>query len=121
MTFRVLLADDEPDIRTVVRIRLERQGWTVEEVSSGYEALTACRQQDVDVVVLDQQMGGFTGMEVADILRRESFAGPIIIFSAYLDPDLEAEADHRHLTAVAKADLSALVTEIASHDARGSG
>jgi CheY-like chemotaxis protein len=115
MTMRILLADDEPDIRMVVRMRLQRQGWTVEEVSSGYEALAACREHPSDLVILDQRMGGFTGMEVADILLGESFDRPIIIFSAYLDPGLEAQAQDRGLAAIAKADLSALVDEVAAH------
>lgn len=118
MTLCVLLADDEPDVRMVVRMQLERRGWAVQEVTSGYEALEACRRGGVDVAVLDQRMGGFTGMEVADILRRESFDRPIVIFSAYLDPDLEAEAVRRGLTAIPKTDIAALLTEIGTY---GSG
>lgn len=116
MSLRVLLADDQPDIRMVVRMQLERRGWTVEEVASGYEALEVCRRGGVDVVVLDQRMGGFTGMEVADILRRESFDAPIVIFSAYLDPELEAEAARRGLAAIPKTDITALLTEVAAHE-----
>lgn len=119
VSLRVLLADDEPDVRMVVRMQLERRGWDVEEASSGYEALEVCRGGDVDVAVLDQRMGGFTGMEVADILRRESFESPIIIFSAYLDPGLEADAARRDLTAIPKTDISALLTEIATHEEVG--
>lgn len=119
MTLRVLLADDEPDVRMVVRMQLERRGWAVEEVTSGYEALEVCRAGRVDVAVLDQRMGGFTGMEVADILRRESFERPIVIFSAYLDPSLEADAERRRLTAIPKTDISALLREIAAHEELG--
>lgn len=119
MSVRILLADDEPDIRMVVRMRLQQQGWTVEEVSSGYEALAACRQHPADVVVLDQRMGGFTGMEVAETLLAEAFDRTIVIFSAYLDPQLEVEVKERGLVAVAKADLGALVEEITACAAAG--
>lgn len=115
MTLQVLLADDEPDIRTIVRMRLEREGWTVEEASSGYEALAACRQRPPDVVVLDQRMGGFTGIEVASILRGEGFTQPLIIFSAYLDPSLEAEAASKGFAAVSKADIPRLIEEVSGH------
>lgn len=115
MTLRILLADDEPDIRTIVRLRLEREGWTVEEVSSGYEALGACRQRPPEVLVLDQRMGGFTGIEVATILRGEGFMQPVIIFSAYLDASLETEAASSGFVAVSKSDIPRLIEEVSAH------
>ena len=115
MTLRIVLADDEPDIRTIVRIRLRAEGWSVDEVSSGYEALAACRERPPDVVVLDQRMGGFTGIEVAGILRDEGFTQPIIIFSAYLDPSLEADAAAKGYVTVSKADIPGLVLELKRH------
>lgn len=63
----------------------------------------------------DQRMGGFTGLEVASILRDEGFTKPVIIFSAYLDPSLEAEAASRGFVAVSKADIPRLVEEVSGH------
>ena len=115
MTLRILLADDEPDIRTVVRIWLQREGWTVDEASSGYEALGACRQRPPEVLVLGQPMGGFTGIEVGTILRGEGFTQPVIIFSDYLNPSLEAEAASRGFVAVSKSDIPRLIEELSTH------
>jgi CheY-like chemotaxis protein len=108
MSRRVVVADDEPDVRLVLRMRLQRAGWTVDEADSGEAAVARCRTQPVDAVVLDQRMGGMTGLEAASTLLREGFAAPIAIFSAYLTPEVEEEARRLGLTTVGKAQMGEL-------------
>lgn len=105
----LLVADDEPDIRLMLRTVLRAQGWKVEEASSGTEALELCRDNAFHAVVLDQKMPGMTGAETAQQLRNEGFDLPIILYSAYLTEEVEAQAAAVGITAVAKEDLQGLI------------
>jgi CheY-like chemotaxis protein len=105
----LLVADDEPDIRLMLRTVLRAQGWKVEEASSGQEALERCRAGAFDAVVLDQKMPGLSGAETAQQLRAEGYGRPIILYSAYLTEEVEALADAVGIEAVAKEDLQGLI------------
>jgi CheY-like chemotaxis protein len=69
---RVLVADDDEDIRLLVCLALRRAGCTVvAAVETGAQALVAARAQRPDVVVLDVAMPGVTGLEVCEALRAD--------------------------------------------------
>lgn len=106
----LLVADDEPDIRLMLRTVLRAKGWKVEEASSGNEALELCREGgSFDAVVLDQKMPGLTGAETAQQLRAEGYGQPIILYSAYLTEEVESLARAVGIEAVAKEDLQGLI------------
>ena len=106
----LLVADDEPDIRLMLRTVLRTQGWKVEEVSSGDEALARCHSGGLfDAVILDQKMPGLSGAETAQQLRAEGYSFPIILYSAYLTEEVEALAAAVGIQAVAKEDLQGLI------------
>ncbi len=70
---RVLVADDEDDIRGLVRLAVRRAGCTVvAEVADGTAALDAARAHVPDLAVLDVSMPGATGLEVCTALRAEA-------------------------------------------------
>jgi DNA-binding response OmpR family regulator len=75
---RVLVVDDEPPIRAIVRGFLEREGMTVAEAADGPAAVDQVRAFGPDVVVLDIMLPGFDGLEV--LLRVRAFADPLVIF-----------------------------------------
>jgi DNA-binding response OmpR family regulator len=75
---RVLVVDDEPPIRAVVRGFLEREGMTVAEAADGPGAVEAARAFSPNVVVLDIMLPGFDGLEVLQRVR--AFADPLVIF-----------------------------------------
>ena len=75
---RVLVVDDEPPIRAVVRAFLEREGMAVEEAADGPAAVDAARVAAPDVVVLDILLPGFDGLEV--LRRIRAFTDPMVIF-----------------------------------------
>ena len=77
---RVLIVDDEPEIRGFVRRYLERDGYSVIEASDGREGLGLARQ-GADLVVLDLMMPGLDGLEVTRLLRATSPV-PILILTA---------------------------------------
>lgn len=105
---RVLVADDEPDIRFMARMMLRRGGFDVDEVPSGEDAVDAIDVRDYDLAVLDQRMPGLTGIETARKLRGHGHRLPIVIFSAYLDEDVEAAATEMGLTTLSKSDVQKL-------------
>jgi CheY-like chemotaxis protein len=67
---RILVADDNEVIRVVTRGLLQRCGHRVDVVSDGLEAVEAVSHGRFDVVLLDVQMPGMDGLEVASHLRR---------------------------------------------------
>lgn len=69
---RILVVDDEPDIRTLLRIALERvDGFEVVVVASGAEAIEAFGGGGFDVVLLDVMMPGMDGLETLERLRAQ--------------------------------------------------
>jgi DNA-binding response OmpR family regulator len=70
---RVLVADDEPDVRALVRVAVERAGGdVVRAVGDGTAALTAARDERPDLAVLDVAMPGASGLEVCAALRADA-------------------------------------------------
>jgi CheY-like chemotaxis protein len=82
-----LLADDEPDVRAVVRDMLSDIGFEVVEAVDGIEAVAAfsCRPADFAVVVLDLTMPGKNGVEAASAIRAVRPDVPIVCISGYSD------------------------------------
>ena len=74
---RVLVVDDEPPIRAVVRGFLERDGLEVSEAGDGPAAVEAARSVGPDVIVLDVMMPGFDGLEVLRQVR--AFSDPMVV------------------------------------------
>jgi two-component system, NtrC family, nitrogen regulation response regulator NtrX len=70
MPATILIVDDEKNIRRTVRMVLEGEGFTVEEATSGEEALARLPDVGADVILLDVQLQGMSGLEMLDALRR---------------------------------------------------
>jgi DNA-binding response OmpR family regulator len=69
---RVLIVDDDPLIRNVVRAVLEDGSYDLEEAASGEEALRAASRRPPDVVLLDVMMPGLNGFEVATRIKKDA-------------------------------------------------
>lgn len=80
MNARVLLADASPDLRDAIGAALRRECYEVEQVADGESALNAAVRGPVDVVLLDLDLRGLSGLEVLRNLRRVSTV-PVIALS----------------------------------------
>ena len=69
MTGRILIVDDEPAIRRLLRAALERAGHSVEEVSTGAQALTAARREGCELVLLDLGLPDRDGLEILSLIK----------------------------------------------------
>lgn len=85
----VLIVDDEPMARTLLRLMLVRAGFHVTEAEDGFDALDKIRKNQPDVVLLDVMMPGMDGFAVCEQLRSEAATAelPIIMLSAKTDLD----------------------------------
>ena len=85
MSRKILLVDDEDDIREVAQLSLEMTaGWEVRTASSGAEALRLAPREQPDAILLDVMMPGMDGPDTARALRAgaETARIPIILLTA---------------------------------------
>ena len=81
MSFKVLVVDDEEHIVELARIYLTREGYEVEGVGDGSQALARFGQIKPDLVVLDIMLPGADGLEICKEIRKQSQV-PIIMLTA---------------------------------------
>ncbi len=84
MPSRVLIVEDEPDIRGLLAFHLEREGYQVATCRSGTEALSMVGDSPPDLLLLDLMLPGLDGLEVCRRLRREPRTAslPIVMLTA---------------------------------------
>jgi CheY-like chemotaxis protein len=106
---RVLVVDDEDDIRSMLGIVLSTEGWDVDEAADGREALLRAAAGRYDLVVLDLRMPEMSGLDVAQRLVADGFDGRLVLFSAFVDDEVERESAEIGMTVVDKVDWYGLV------------
>lgn len=83
VTPRILVADDEAQVRTLVVAWLEQEGWEVEAVADGKAALAELESGPYDVAVLDLRMPSLTGVQVLEMARRAGVETDILILTGF--------------------------------------
>jgi two-component system chemotaxis response regulator CheY/response regulator NasT len=106
---RALIVDDTADIRFMVGFQLKMEGLAFEEADSGEAALARCAGEQFDLVVLDFRMPGLNGLEVAQRLLNDNYPAQLVIYSAYLDEELQAGARDIGIPAIDKSDNDRLL------------
>ncbi len=79
---KILVVEDEPKLNSFLCKGLEQQGYMVEAVNSGSEALSLAATEPYDLIVLDVMLPGISGFEVLENLKRFEIKIPVIIVSA---------------------------------------
>jgi two-component system, OmpR family, KDP operon response regulator KdpE len=94
---RILVVDDDPQIRRVMRVTLTGQGYEVDDARSGDTALEKLRDQRFDLVLLDMNMPGMSGLDACRAIRSHSEIGIIMLTVRDAESDkvdaLDAGAD----------------------------
>ena len=85
----ILVVDDEPDLRVLVRTVLERAGYRTLEAASGELALVAFEREPLALVLLDLQLPGIQGFDVLAQIRERDRELPVVVLSAHTSAEAE--------------------------------
>lgn len=87
----ILIIEDDPSIRKLVRVNLMKRGYMVSEAGESQQAMALFQEVPIDLVILDLLLPGPSGVEICSWIRARSDV-PIIILSARLEEDLKVAA-----------------------------
>jgi two-component system KDP operon response regulator KdpE len=87
----ILIIEDDPNIRKLVRVNLVKRGYTVSEAEDSHQAIDLFQKENVDLVILDLVLPGLSGVDICLWMRARSEV-PIIILSAHSEEDLKVAA-----------------------------
>lgn len=117
---RVLIADDEPDVRLLLRLQLEAEGdfEVVGEAKNGQEALERCAELEPSVVVMDLLMPVMSGFEAIGHLEESHPHIGVVAYSAVGADYARAEMARRNVELVLKSgDIELLADALRRHAA----
>ena len=89
---RILVIDDEANMRRVLEIMLARGGHDVLTAENGLEALALLEKQGIDLIISDMRMPGMDGLALLQRLREKGSAVPVIVVTAHGTIDSAVEA-----------------------------
>jgi len=87
----ILIVEDDPNIRKLVRVNLVKRGYTVSEAGDSHQAIALFQELPVDLVLLDLLLPGLSGVDICTWIRARSDV-PIIILSARSEEDMKVAA-----------------------------
>jgi two-component system, OmpR family, response regulator len=105
---RLLLAEDDDDLRRSIAGQLRRKGYQVDEAFSGFEAIALIARHDdpYDLIISALHLHGMTGLEIVDELRasprQEDTEVPVILLGECATREAEAMAERLHAVVVEK-------------------
>jgi DNA-binding NtrC family response regulator len=89
---RVLVVDDDAEMRALLLDELRQEGYEVVEASDGAEAVLACRSAEFEVILMDKNMPGPSGLDILPGFRRSCPESRIIMMTAFGDVPSYVEA-----------------------------
>jgi len=89
---RILVVDDEEDVREVLRLHLEGAGYNVLEAENGEVGISVLRSEDnmvnIGLILCDIRMPKVNGVECVDFLRKEAPGIPVVMVTGYPDTEM---------------------------------
>ena len=89
---KVLVIDDEEDVREVLRLHLEGAGYNILEAENGEDGINILRSEDnmvnVGVILCDIRMPKINGAECVDYLKKEAPGIPVVMVTGYPDTEM---------------------------------
>ncbi len=89
---KILIVDDDSELRANIYTVLDEKGYSTDTASSGLEAIEMTSTNNYDIVLLDLMMPGMNGMDVLFTLKRQSPKTKVIIITAFASIDTTVEA-----------------------------
>ena len=89
---KIMVVDDEADVRDVIRLHLEKAGFNVLEASDGRQAIDALHEGDhfvnLGAILCDIRMPNINGVEAIEVFKKEAPGIPVIVVTGYPDTEL---------------------------------
>ena len=89
---RILVVDDEENLRRVTQLKLQQAGFEAATASDGAEALNILSRNPQDLLITDLKMPGMDGLELLQHIRRTNPALPVVVLSAFGTVPMAVEA-----------------------------
>ena len=87
----ILIVEDDPNIRKMVRVNLSKRGYQTSEAGDSHQALALFQDNTYDLILMDLVLPGLSGVDICKWIRARSDV-PIIVLSARLEEDLKVAA-----------------------------
>lgn len=91
---RILIVDDEPAVRTALKLAIRRRPWHVEEVDSAEAALKRLRTSAFDAALIDKNLPGMTGIELIREIRKTNRSLAIMVITGFASSESATESLH---------------------------
>ena len=92
MAYRLLWVDDEIDLLKAHMLFLEKKGYDVDTASNGYDALDMCQKENYDLILLDENMPGLSGLETLSRIKDLHPTVPVVMVTKSEEEDIMNQA-----------------------------
>ena len=92
MTYRLLWADDEIELLNAHIMFLKGKGYEVRKVTNGLDAIEACKEEVFDLILLDENMPGMTGLEALMTIKQIQPTTPVVMVTKSEEEDIMEQA-----------------------------
>ena len=115
---KILIIDDEADVREVIKLYLESEKWELIEASNGEEAIAKMKEGSnflqVGLIICDIRMPKVNGVETIDYLKKEAPSKPILVVTGYPDTELAVSLTEKGISGflVKPVDKDVLISKV---------